>query len=298
MLFFLGAVGFVLLIACVNVANLLLARGANRRKELTLRASLGAGRLRLTRQLLMEALLLAIGGGVLGVLLSIWGNVLFIRWAPDWFPRTEEIVVDGRVLVFTTALSALTGFAFGLLPALRGSRIHLNATLKKDGQGGGPSLGGRSRKLLLVSEVALAMALLLGAGLMIRALLREIHADTGYRVHGLLRSEILLAGPKYFRDTEEPKPVTPQVADFYRQVLERVRALPGVEAAGIISRLPTQGWHPQPFTIVGRLEPPPDEEFTTDYDEVDAGLLESFGIPLLRGPSSTKPTLTALRGWQ
>ena len=284
LLFFLGSVGFVLLIACANVANLLLARGAGRRKELALRSSLGAGRLRLTRQLLIEALLLAIGGGVLGALLSVWGNELFILWAPDWFPRTEEIGIDARVLAFTAALSLLTALVFGLLPALRVSKVNSNETLKEGGRGAGPRLSGRSRKLLLASEVALAMALLLGAGMMIQSFLKEMHADTGYRVEGLLRAEILLAGPRYYLDTEEPKPVTPQVADFYRQVLERVKALPGVESAGIISRLPpVQGWHPQPFTIVGRPDPPPGEEPTTDYEEVDAGLLETLDVPLLRG---------------
>jgi predicted permease len=281
--FLLGAVSFVLLIACANVANLLLAAGTARQKELALRAAAGARRGRLMQQLLTENLLLALVGCGFGLILALWGTRLFALIVPTGFPELlRHVSIDARVLAFALAISIGSSLLFGLLPALRASRVDLNDVLKEGARG---SSGGRrrGRSLLLVAEVALSMVLLVGAGLMMRSFLREQRTLPGFDTTQLLTADILLGGAKYFSKTpHDTNLVTPQTERFHDQLLERVRALPGVTRAGILSRLPSDVWT-QPFTIVGRALPDPGKEPQADFNEVDAQALDTLGIRLLRG---------------
>ncbi len=281
--FFLGAVSFVLLIACANVANLLLAAGTARRKELALRAAAGAGRRRLMQQLLTENLLLSFVGCGFGLILAIWGTRLFALTIPDSFPDLlRHIPVDTCVLGFAIAASVASSLVFGLLPAVRASRTDLNEVLK-EGTRGSTGKGTGSRSALLVAEVALSMVLLVGAGLMIRGFVREQRNLPGFDTTRLLTADILLGGTKYFDKTpQDMNLVTSQGEIFYDQVLERVRAIPGVARAGIISHLPLDVWY-QPFTIVGRPAPEPGKEPLADVNEVDAQALDTLAIRLLRG---------------
>jgi putative ABC transport system permease protein len=281
--FLLGAVSFVLLIACANVANLLLAAGTARRKEMALRAATGARRGRLIQQLLTETLLLALLGCGFGLALAFWGTRLFPLIVPADFPElVRHITIDRRVLGFAFAISVASSAVFGLLPALRASSVDLNEVLKEGARG---SSGGRrrGRSLLLVAEVALSMVLLVGAGLMMRGFLREQRSLPGFDTTRLLTADILLGGTKYFDKTpQDMNLVTPQAEAFYDRVLEGVRALPGVTRAGIISRVPLDVWT-HPFTIVGRPVPEPGKEPQADLNEVDAQALDTLGIRLLRG---------------
>ena len=281
--FLLGAVSFVLLIACANVANLLLAAGAARQKELALRAATGAGRGRLMSQLLTENVLLSLVGCAFGLVLAFWGTRLFVLIVPEDFPELlREIHVDARVLGFALLISVGSSLLFGLVPALRASRIDLVEVMKEGGRGGSGARR-RGRSALLVAEVALSMVLLVGAGLMMRALLREQRDLPGFDTRGLITADILLGGTKYFDKTpQDMNLVTPQVEAFYDRVLERVRAIPGVARAGIISRLPLDVWG-QPFAILGRPAPEPGKEPRADLNEVDAQALDTLGIKLLRG---------------
>ncbi len=283
--FLLGAVSFVLLIACANVANLQLARGAMRQKELGIRASLGADRKRLVKLLLTESLALALLGGVVGVLFAFWGNQIFAALVPQGFPDfLRDVYVDIRVLGFTLLLSLVTGLVFGLLPALQASRVDFADVLKEGGRGSGSGRS-RGRALLLVSEVALSMVLLVGAGVMMRGFLKEQSDLPGFDTENLLTADILLGGDKYFAKIPGDKNrVTPECVPFFECVLDGVRALPGVRSAGIVSRLPMWVWY-QGFAIVGRPPPEPGKEPMADLNEVDSGLFETLGIPLLRGRS-------------
>jgi putative ABC transport system permease protein len=282
-IFLLGAVSFVLLIACANVANLLLAAGAARQRELALRAATGAGRGRLVSQLLTENVLLSLVGCAFGLLLAFWGTRLFVLIVPEDFPELlRDIHVDARVLGFALLISVGSSLLFGLVPALRASRIDLVDVLKEGGRGGGGARR-RGRSALLAAEVGLSMVLLVGAGLMMRALLREQRDLPGCDTRGLLTADILLGGTKYFDKTpQDMNLVTPQVEAFYDRVLERVRAIPGVTRAGIISRLPLDVWR-HPFAIVGRPAPEPGKEPQADLNEVDAQALDTLGIKRLRG---------------
>ena len=281
--FLLGAVSFVLLIACANVANLLLAAGAARQKELALRAATGAGRGRLVRQLLTENVVLSLVGCGCGLVLAFWGTRLFALIVPTGFPELlRDVHVDLRVLAFALVVSVASSLVFGLLPALRASRVDLNDVLKEGGRGGSGTRQ-RGRAALLVAEVGLSMVLLVGAGLMMRAFVREQKELPGFDTRNVLTADILLGGTRYFDKTpEDMNVVTPAVEVFYDRVLERVRALPGVQHAGIASRLPFQVWT-HPFVIVGKPAPEPGKEPQADFNEVDAGLLPTLGIRLLRG---------------
>ncbi len=281
--FLLGAVSFVLLIACANVANLLLAAGAARQKELALRAATGAGRGRLVSQLLTENVLLSLVGCAFGLVLAFWGTRLFVLIVPEDFPELlREIHVDARVLGFALLISVGSSLLFGLVPALRASRIDLVEVMKEGGRGGSGARR-RGRSALLAAEVGLSMVLLVGAGLMMRALLREQRDLPGFETGGLLTADILLGGTKYFDKTpQDMNLVTPQVEAFYDRILERVRAIPGVARAGIISRLPLDVWR-HPFAIVGRPAPEPGKEPQADLNEVDAQALDTLGIKLVRG---------------
>ena len=281
--FLLGAVSFVLLIACANVANLLLAAGTARQKELALRAATGARRGRLMQQLLTENLLLSLVGCGFGLALAFWGTRLFALIVPAGFPELlRHISVDVRVLGFALAISVASSVVFGLLPAMRASRADLNEVLK-EGPRGSSGKGRGGRNALLVAEVALSMVLLVGAGLMMRGFLREQRDLPGFDTTRLLTADILLGGTKYFDKTpQDMNLVTPQSEMFFDQLLERVRALPGVTRAGIISRLPFDVWT-HPFSIVGRRAPDAGKEPAADLNEVDAQALDTLGIRLLRG---------------
>jgi len=281
--FLLGAVSFVLLIACANVANLLLAAGAARQKELALRAATGAGRGRLVRQLLTENVVLSLVGCGCGLVLAFWGTRLFALIVPTGFPELlRDVHVDLRVLAFALVVSVASSLVFGLLPALRASRVDLNDVLKEGGRGGSGTRQ-RGRAALLVAEVGLSMVLLVGAGLMMGAFMREQKELPGFDTRNVLTADILLGGTRYFDKTpEDMNVVTPAVEVFYDRVLERVRALPGVQQAGIASRLPFQVWT-HPFVIVGKPAPEPGKEPQADFNEVDAQLLPTLGIRLLRG---------------
>ena len=282
-LFLLGAVSFVLLIGCANVANLLLAAGAARQRELALRAATGAGRGRLVRQLLTENLMLSLAGGGLGLLLAFGGIRLHTLLIPPEFPDLiRHVPIDGRVLAFALAVSVASSLVFGLLPALRASRVDLSETLKE----GARSVSGgrrRGRGALLVAEVSLSMVLLVGAGLMVRGFLEEQRRLPGFDTHRLLTADILLGGPKYFSKTpHDTNLVTPQAEAFYEQLLERVRALPGVTNAGIASRMPMNVWM-HSFAIVGKPALEPGQAPRADFSEVDPQLFDTLGLRLLRG---------------
>ena len=284
LVFLLGTVAFVLLIACGNVANLLLARGAERRSELTIRAALGADRRRIVRQLLAESGLVSIAGGCAGVLLASWGNSVFAALAPRWgIGITQHIELDLRVLGFTALISLVTTFVFGLWPALAVSRVDLNEALKTGRSAAGKARA-RGRSLLMVGEVALAMVLLSGAGILIQGLIINLSAHPGFNAHGLLTGRILLEGEKYFSVVPgDLKRVTPQAAAFYGRLLDRIRAIPGVTSAGMISRMPTDGWPRQPFVILGRPPLDPRTKQEADYLEVDSSLFRTLDLSVVRG---------------
>ncbi|MBA3884073.1 MAG: ABC transporter permease, partial [Chthoniobacterales bacterium] len=272
----LAAVAFVLLIACANVANLLLSRAAARQKELALRAALGAGRMRLVRQMLTESVLLALMGGVLGVALAYWGIQLLIGFGPDNIPRLNEITIDPRVLGFTFGISLLTGVLFGLIPALQASRPDLNDALKEGSRG---SSGGRSRvfrNMFVVAEVSLALVLLIGAGLMIRSFMQLQSVETGFNAENVLTMRAQLPKKKY----AEPH----QIVDFFKQAQDRIAALPGVQAVGAISYLPLTGPAARDgFKIVGQPEPAPGQEPGVEVRVITPTYFQAMGIPLLKG---------------
>jgi putative ABC transport system permease protein len=273
----LGAVCFVLLIACANVANLLLARAATRQKELALRTALGAGRAQIIGQLLTESVLLASFGGVLGLLLAYWGLKLLVAVSPDNIPRLNEIAIDWRVLVFTILISFITGIIFGLIPAIQASKPDLNATLKEGGRGA--RSGGSSRivrNLFVIAEVALSLVLLIGAGLMIKSFLRLQSVSPGFRTENILTLRLQLPRLRYQEDAKR--------AAFYKQLEDRIRALPGVESVGSINFLQLAGQRSATrFVIVGRPDPPPGEEPVTDVRVVTPGYFDTMAIPLIKG---------------
>ena len=281
--FLLGAVSFVLLIACANVANMLLAAGAARQKELAVRAAAGAGGRRLMAQLLTENLMLSLVGCAFGLALAFGGIRLFAVIVPQEFPDLlRHNPIDVRVLAFALAISIASSLLFGLIPALQASRVDFGELLKEGGRGGTGSHH-RGRTALLVAEVSLAMVLLVGAGLMMRGFMREQSQLPGFSTERLVTGEILLGGTRYFDKTpQDMNLVTPMVEAFYDQVLERVRALPGVQHAGIISKLPLQV-QPFPFTIVGQPEPDSRKRPRADVNEVDPQAFDTLGIRLLRG---------------
>ena len=270
---FLVAVGFVLLIACANVANLLLARAATRTREVAIRTALGARRSRVVRQLLTESLLLAIVGGGLGVLLAVWGKELLVAFSPGEIPRLDEAQLDGRVLGFTTGLTLLTTLLFGLVPALQASKPDLVATLKEGGQKGG-SQGGRVRSALVVAEVALALVLVIGAGLMIRSFLRLQTVDPGFNPHNLLMVSVSLPGLKY--------PENSHAITFFEQAEQRIRALPGVVDVGSTNVAALKGsGYTNDMTIEGR--PPEDFVREVRHKTITPDYFRVMGIQLLGG---------------
>jgi putative ABC transport system permease protein len=281
-----GAVAFVLLIACVNVANLLQARTEVRRKQYALQSALGSGRGRLIQQLLTESGLLALLGGGLGVALTFAGIALF-RWLATDFPNRDSMNIDVRVLLFTLGISVLTAFLFGLAPAIHASRANLNLVLREGESRTSTASRGWARQALAVSEVALAMVLLIGAGLMINTILHLERVDPGFDTNNVVTMAIRIPeqGGKYLvrvpgGDMEKPLPL---VAGFYQQLLQKVATLPGVESSGIISILPTRGSEQFSFSTLGKPAPPPDKRPSAGYVEVSPGLFPSLRIPLRKG---------------
>ena len=246
LLILLATVGFVLLIACANVANLLLVRATSRQKEIAIRLALGASRRRVMSQLLAESMLLALVGGVAGLLLALWGADLLVALGPVDLPRLKEVAVDGRALGFTFALSLMTGVICGLAPALQASKPDLTESLKEGGKGAGADPRHRRlRSLLVVSEVTLALVLLVGAGLMIKSFLLLQKVDPGFQSDNLLSLRVLLPQEKYV----EPQ----QKRNFFTELSRRVGELPGVEEAGAVTYRPLGGSrNDRSFSIEGR----------------------------------------------
>ena len=238
----LGIVVLVLLIACANVANLSLVRGDGRRKELGVRLALGANKRRIVRQLLSENILLSMIGGAAGLVLSVTGVKLFGLWAPQWFPRNLGILIDGRILLFTLVTCVLTGMAFGLLPAYRAVKSDANAFLRESGRATATRSRHRTRDALVIAEIALALILLVCAGLMINTVTRIMRTSPGFNPTQLVTAEIRLTGVKYMDSTTEDatgfSSILPSVESFCRQVMERSRNLPGVEGVALVDWLP------------------------------------------------------------
>jgi len=281
LLVLLGAVGFVLLIGCANVANLLLARANARHREMALRLALGATRGRLVRQLLTESLLLAALGAVAGLLLAFWVVGLFVSGVPeDALPRQQAVGIDSAALAFTALLSLVTAAFFGLAPALQASRADVNEALKEGGRqaSGGGARGRRLRRLLIVAEVALAMVLLAGAGLMLKSFVGLRALEPGFDQTNLLTMTVSVAGTRH-----APAPLR---AAFFDEAVERVRALPGVESASAVNHLPLAGdiWGFS-FNIEGHAAPAPGERPTAAYRVARPDYFRTMRIPILEGRS-------------
>jgi putative ABC transport system permease protein len=286
LLVLLGAVGFVLLVACVNVANLLLARASARAKELAIRASLGASRARIIRQVIIECLPLGVIGGGLGALLAIWGIDLLSSMLPATLPRGNAIGVNGRVLIFTFALALLTILIFGLLPALQAAKADVRESLNEGGRAGiGSRRQGRLRRLLVVAEVSLALVLLAGSGLMVRSFIKLRKVDMGFTAHNVLTMRVPLPEAKYPFPLTATDPGEPAGTAFYEQLLTRVRALPGVEAATAATILPLgagDGWG-KFLSIEGRTETSLDRVPLVRFALVSPDYFRTFGIAVQQG---------------
>jgi putative ABC transport system permease protein len=283
LLVLLGAVALVLLIACANVANLLLARAATRQREMAVRAALGAGRLRVARQLLTESVLLSLAGGGLGLLVAFWGVRALGQWSGSSLPAMHGIGIDAWVLAFTLGVSVITGLAFGLAPAVQAWRTDVNAALKEEGRG---DTGGHRKWLrhsLVVSEVALALVLLIGAGLLIKSFSRLLDVNPGFQTDGVLTFQVTLAKGES----------SPQKVNFIKQIVERLKALPGVQAVAATDSLPlTQFNRISPAEIEGR--PPidlrnakPGEVKPVSRPTVTLDYFNAMGIPLRNGRAFT-----------
>jgi len=274
----LGAVGFVLLIACANVASLLLSLATSRQKEIALRAALGARRSRIVRQLLTESLLLAGVGSVLGLGFAWLGIKGLIMISPRDLVNLHSVGLNMPVMLWTLLIALFTGVLFGLTPALHITRLNLNDSLKEGGKGeGGQTSNKRIRSFFVVSEIALAVVLLAGAGLLVRSFLNLQQIDRGFNTDNVLTMVVRLPDSKYSQD--------PQIISFFRQALEQTRALPGVRSAGIVNYLPFYGGlgSATGFKVLGRPAPPPGQDPTTNVRVADDGYFEALGIPVLRG---------------
>jgi len=281
LLMLLGAVGFVLLLACANVANLLLARAASRQKEIAIRTALGARRSRLLRQLLTESVFLAMIGGFAGTILAFVGTKLLLAFTASNMPRLQEVTLDARVLLFSLGISILTGLIFGLVPALQASRPDLNETLK---EGGRSSSGGVKRNrisnILVVAQVALALVLAIGAGLMIRSFSRLSDVNPGFTTSNLLTMQIELPPAKF------PKPQ--QRANFFNQLLDQLRAVPGVVSTATVSELPLTGQlNDTYFHVEGGSSDPSQNKILANYRSASSLYFKTMGIPFKSGRDFT-----------
>lgn len=275
LLLLLAIVGIVLLIACANVAGLLLARGHSRRAELAVRAALGASRSRLMQQLLIESLGLAMMGGALGLLLGIWASRSLVLFAKDAvsFGQIDAVSIDGRVLGFTLILSVLTAVVFGFIPAWKASKLDLQSGIK--GQGRGEAAGGlhnRLRSTLVIGEVALSVVLLVGAGLLLRTFAHLLDVRLGFQPEHVLTMRTVIIGQPDYR------------ARVMESMLQRVETTPGVRSAGLIQFLPLGGWKNRgPFHFIGKPLPAQPEHMQSDVSTVSRGYFDAMGIPLLQG---------------
>ena len=276
-----GAVALVLLIACANVANLLLARAATRRKEFAVRAALGASRPRIIRQLLVESLLLALTGGVLGLFFASWAMSFLQKVAHETVPRMAGTGINGRVLAFNIGASVLTGILFGLAPALRFSKTDLQETLKDSASTGTENQGKKLRSALVVSEVAVSVALLVGAGLMVKSLVTLLRSDNGFDPNGVLTMELKVSRNRH-RKPEE-------LSQLLHQVLQSVQAQPGVQTATFSSNLPgsADGWQ-NDIAPEGHRSLEPGESINVDWSIVSADYFQTMKIPILRGRTFTR----------
>jgi putative ABC transport system permease protein len=277
-----GAVGFVLLIACANVANLLLVRAAGRQKEIALRTALGAGRLRIMRQMITESVLLALVGGALGTLLAIWGVDLLVTMSAGSIPPTAHVKIDATVLGFTLLISLLTGVLFGLAPALRTMKLNLSASLKEGGRTPGEGAQrNRTRSVLVILESAIAVVLLIGAGLLIRSLIQLQNITPGFDAHNVLTMRVDLPREKYA--------TTEKTGSFFSQLESRLGGLPGVESVGLVSELPLSGQpNDIPYTVEGRPPVSIDQAFDDDFRRVNRQYFGALRIPFLRGRNFTE----------
>ena len=275
----LAAVGFVLLIACANVASLLLTRALSRQKEVAIRSALGASRWRVIRQLLTESLLLSLVGGAAGLLIAYWGVPALVAAIPQQqqiaMPFLKDVDLDAGILGFSFALSLITGLIFGLAPALQSSRLDLNEVLKEGGRHASASASHRLRSALVVSEIALAVVLLIGAGLMMKSLWRLLNTDVGFKTENVLTMSVVLPPAKY----TDPN----QQVNFNNQLRERVQSLPGVVGAGTINILPVNGGNTTRFYVDGDPVPAPGQEIESNIRTVSDDYFKTLGIPLLAG---------------
>jgi putative ABC transport system permease protein len=276
-----GAVGLVLLIACANVANLLLARAATRRKEFAVRAALGASRGRIVRQLLAESLVLSLAGGVVGLLLASWSMALLARVAHETIPRLESLHLSYRVLGFNLAISLLSGLAFGMAPALRFSKAQLQEALKDSGATTSEREGKRLRSALVIAEVALSVALLAGAGLLIKSMLRLANTEVGFQPQNVLTMDLKISRSRYRGKGE--------LARLLQQILDRVQSQPEVESATLCASLPGfgGGWTNDIFPE-GQSPLNPGEMINVDWAIVSADYFKTMRIPILKGRTFTK----------
>jgi putative ABC transport system permease protein len=284
LLLLLGAAGFVLLIACANVANLLLARAAARQKEIAIRAALGASRSRVLRQLLTECLLLAVSGGGLGLLLAVWGKSLLGSQIANNLPWIKELPLDGAVLLFAVAASLLTGAVFGLFPALRSAQIKLTEALKEGARGAG---GARQsmRAGVVVAEVALALLLLVGAGLMLRSFALLNRIDTGFKPQNLLTMSMMLS-PTRYADAAK-------VRGFYGELQRRIQSLPGVQAVAFSNRVPLQGFNVTTIVLEGQPYKGDSQGYLSVNSVVSPEYFRAMGITLLKGRLLTPQDTTS-----
>ncbi|HEV8204358.1 MAG TPA: ABC transporter permease [Pyrinomonadaceae bacterium] len=293
LLVLLGAVGLVLLIACANVANLLLARAVARQKEVAIRMALGASRRRIAWQLLTESVLLALAGGVVGLLLAGWGTKLLVAYGPVDVPRLRDVGIDGYVLAFTFGMATLTGILFGLVPALQASRPDPGNMLKESGRGLSHGARNRMRSALIVSEVALSLMLLAGAGLLINSFWRLLHTDAGFDAKSVLTLDIPLSRATYTKPEQR--------SAAFQQLIQRMKNLPGVRDASVVSNVPLTDFDVEvSFNIEGRPPNKPGEEAAADYTVASADYYRTMNIPLLRGrvftdaDTSTSPQVTVV----
>ena len=275
----LAAVGFVLLIACANVASLLLTRSLSRQKEVAIRAALGASRWRVVRQLLTESVLLSLAGGAAGLIFAYWGVGALVAVLPDGqlnaLPFLKTLRIDATILAFSFGLSLLTGMIFGLAPALQSSRLDLNEVLKEGGRhtsGGGRH---RLRSAFVMTEIALAVVLLVGAGLMMKSLLRLLQVNLGFNPQNVLTMTVVLPAGKYSEDQRQ--------VDFFDQLNERVRSLPGVNGVGTVNILPLQGGNTIRVNVEGDPVPPPGQETECNIRTVNESYFQTLGVPIIAG---------------
>jgi putative ABC transport system permease protein len=276
LLVLLGAVAFVLLIACVNVANLALAKTFSRQKEIAIRTALGATSARILRQILTETVLLALSGGALGLAFAHFAVRFIVAFLADKLPHSIEVGLDSEVLIFTAIISVVTGIVAGVLPAWRLTRRDVNEALKQGlGRTDADSGGHRTRSVLVVSEVALSLMLLIGAGLMIRSFQNLRNVNPGFDSRQVLTMSVMVSRAKFLSPD--------QATSFFDRVLQRVRSLPGVESAAVIDNIPLTGGSHQPIAIEGRPVVPMSEQPEVDVRLVSAGYMSAMHIPTLRG---------------